>query len=86
MRKEGLYHRNNNDEPQFSDADYSIDIRVDPLTTRDNIKAELRQIEKNQQQRKIDAENKAQAEQMIKDQAEPAKAQDDKYSSAGDNI
>jgi len=39
MKKEDQYQLNEN--ISFEDADYQQDMRVDPLTTRDNIKKEL---------------------------------------------
>jgi hypothetical protein len=39
--------------PQFEDADYQIDLRLDPLTTSYAIKQELSDIEKSRKDREI---------------------------------
>lgn len=46
----------------FDDADFQQDLRVDPLTARDEIKAELSRLEYNEKVRKQEAEAKKQAE------------------------
>lgn len=39
---------------EYSDSDYSINMRVDPLTTMDQIKSEIQELEKNSNQREAE--------------------------------
>jgi len=69
MKKDDQYHKNKKGEeghevePQFSDASYSIDMRVDPLTTQDAIREELSELSKNKAERQA-------AQQKIAQEAE----------------
>lgn len=64
MRQENQHSQ----EPEFDDAKYSIDMRVDKLTTMDAMRQELSEIESNIRHRK-EMEDKRKAE---KEQAERA--------------
>lgn len=50
-------------EPSFDDAQYTQDMRVDPLTTRQEVQAELLEIQQKREQRE---QEKAAAETAAK--------------------
>lgn len=62
MRKEDLLYRQrtqlSNSEPSFEDADYQDDMKVDPLTTTENMKRELSEIESRRKVRELEASQK----------------------------
>jgi len=78
MKKEDQ-HQQKNEEPEFSDASYQQDMRVDPLTTMDAIRQELREIEssrkareneKKRLQKEKDEQNKLEFEEFLKQKRE----------------
>lgn len=70
-------HNPQQTEPDWSDADYQQDMRVDPLTTTDRINSELSELNKSREERaqiaaaaaKEEAEAEARAEEERKIEA-----------------
>lgn len=57
-------------EPRFEDADYQIDMRVDPLTTQENIRLKRKELEKEEAKAIKVAREAAQTTQGPTDQGE----------------
>jgi hypothetical protein len=71
MKKDVRYQLNSTDERYvtFDDCSYDLDYRVDPLTTRDNIREELTRIENAREARKKEAELKAKEQEEAEKQS-----------------